>query len=70
MDYYTPRPKVYADPNQEVHRNQGRNLESHLTQEMLHPQSDGMVERNTKSVEEHLRKVVELPQTRYRLDPI
>jgi transposase InsO family protein len=54
----------------ELHSNQGRNFESHLLQEVLqrlgvsktrtaplHPQSDGMVERSVKTIEEHLRKV-------------
>jgi transposase InsO family protein len=56
---------------QELHSDQGRNFESHLLQEVLqrlgvsktrttplHPQSDGMVERYIKTIEEHLRKVV------------
>jgi transposase InsO family protein len=55
----------------ELHSDQGRNFESHLLQEVLqrlgvsktrttplHPQSDGMVERYVKTIEEHLRKVV------------
>jgi hypothetical protein len=55
----------------EVHSDQGRNFESHLLHEVLqrlgvsktrttalHPQSDGMVERYIKPIEEHLRKVV------------
>jgi transposase InsO family protein len=55
----------------ELHSDQGRNFESHLLQEVLqrlgvsktrttplHPQSDGMVERYIKTIEEHLRKVV------------
>jgi hypothetical protein len=55
----------------ELHSDQGRNLESHLLQEVsqrlgvsktrttpLHPQSNGMVERYVKTIEEHLRKVV------------
>jgi transposase InsO family protein len=55
----------------ELHSDQGRNFESHLLQEILqglgvsktrttplHPQSDGMVERYIKTIEEHLRKVV------------
>jgi hypothetical protein len=55
----------------ELHSDQGRNFESRLMQEVLqrlgvrktrttplHPQSDGMVERYIKTVEEHLRKVV------------
>jgi transposase InsO family protein len=55
----------------ELYSNQGRNFESHLLQEVLqrlgvsktrttplHPQSDGMVVRYVKTIEEHLRKVV------------
>jgi hypothetical protein len=55
----------------ELHSDQGRNFESHLQQEILqwlgvsktrttplHQQSDGMVERYIKTIEEHLRKVV------------
>jgi hypothetical protein len=55
----------------ELHSNQARNFESCLIQEVLqrlgvsktpttplHPQSDGMVERYIKTVEEHLRKAV------------
>jgi transposase InsO family protein len=55
----------------ELHSDQGRNFESHLLQKVLqrlgvrkmctpplHPQSDGMVERYIKTIEEHLRKVV------------
>jgi hypothetical protein len=55
----------------ELHNDQGSNFESHLLQEVLqrlgvsktrtmplHPQSDGMVERYVKTIEEHLRKVV------------
>jgi transposase InsO family protein len=55
----------------ELHSDQGRNFESRLLQEILqrlgvskmrttplHPQSDGMVERYIKTVEEHLLKVV------------
>jgi transposase InsO family protein len=55
----------------ELHSDQGRNFESRLLQEILqrlgvgktpttplHPQSDGIVERYIKTVEEHLRKVV------------
>jgi hypothetical protein len=54
----------------ELHSNQGRNFESRLLQEILqrlgvsktrttplHPQSDGMVQRYIKTMEEHLRKV-------------
>jgi transposase InsO family protein len=59
----------------ELHSDQGRNFESRLMQEVLerlgisktrttpvHPQSDGMVERYVKTVEEHLRKVVSTHQ--------
>jgi transposase InsO family protein len=55
----------------ELHSDQDRNFESHLLQKALqrlgvrktrtmplHPQSDGMVERYIKTIEEHLRKVV------------
>jgi hypothetical protein len=55
----------------ELHRDQDRKFESRLLQEILqrlgvsktpttplHPQSDCMVERYIKAVEEHLRKVV------------
>jgi transposase InsO family protein len=55
----------------ELHSDQGRNFQSPLMQEVLqrlgvnktrttplHPQSDGMVERYIKTVEEHMRKVV------------
>jgi hypothetical protein len=55
----------------ELHRDQGRNFESRLLQEVLqclgvsktcttplHPHSDGMVERYNKTIKEHLRKVV------------
>ncbi|PNF37388.1 hypothetical protein B7P43_G16132 [Cryptotermes secundus] len=55
----------------ELHSDQGRNFKSHLLQEVLqhlgvsktrttplHPQSDGMVERYVKTIEEHLWKVV------------
>jgi transposase InsO family protein len=55
----------------ELHSDQGRNFESHLLQEVLqrlgvsktrttslHPQSDGMVERYVKTIEENLQKVV------------
>jgi transposase InsO family protein len=55
----------------ELHSDQGRNFESHLLQEVLqrlgvgktrirplHPQSDGMVERYIKMIEDHLQKVV------------
>jgi transposase InsO family protein len=54
-----------------LHSDQGRKFESRLQQEILqrlgvsktrttplHPQSDGMVERYKKTVEEHVRKVV------------
>jgi transposase InsO family protein len=56
---------------QELHSDQGRNFESRLMQEILqrlgvdktrttplHPQSDGMVERYIRTVEDHLQKVV------------
>jgi hypothetical protein len=59
----------------ELHSDQGRNFESSLLREVLkrlgvrktrttplHPQSDGMVERYVKTVEEHLRKVVSIHQ--------
>jgi transposase InsO family protein len=55
----------------ELHSDQGRNFESHTLREILqrlgvsktrttplHPQSDGMVERHIKTIEEHLQKVV------------
>jgi hypothetical protein len=55
----------------ELHRDQGRNFQSRLLQDILqrlglsktrtiplHPQSDGMVKRYIKTVQEHLRKVV------------
>ncbi|PNF24989.1 hypothetical protein B7P43_G08361 [Cryptotermes secundus] len=54
----------------ELHSDQGRNFEFHLLRVLqclgvrkmcttpLHPQSDGMVERYVKTIEEHLRKVV------------
>jgi hypothetical protein len=58
-----------------LHSDQRRNFESRLMQEVLgrlgvsktrttplHPQSDGMVERYVKTVEEHLRKVVSTHQ--------
>jgi transposase InsO family protein len=64
----------------ELHSDQGRNFESHLLQEVLqrlgvsktrttptHPQSDGMVKRYIKTIEDHLRKVVTgLPLTTLR----
>uniref|UniRef100_W8B595 RNA-directed DNA polymerase n=1 Tax=Ceratitis capitata TaxID=7213 RepID=W8B595_CERCA len=59
----------------ELHSDQGRNFESAVFQEMcqilgirktrttaLHPQSDGMVERFNRTLEEHLRKVVDKHQ--------
>jgi hypothetical protein len=57
-----PRGRYGREVLRELQSNQGRNLESHLMQEKLHPQSDGVVERNIKPVEEHLRKVVALLQ--------
>ncbi|XP_037944217.1 uncharacterized protein K02A2.6-like [Teleopsis dalmanni] len=55
----------------ELHSDQGRNFESTIFQEIctmmgirktrttaLHPQSDGMVERFNRTLEEHLRKVI------------
>ena len=59
----------------ELHSDQGRNFESAIFREMcetlgikktrttpLHPQSDGMVERFNRTLEEHLRKVVDAHQ--------
>ena len=59
----------------ELHSDQGRNFESRLMHEVLerlkiskirttplYPQSDGMVERYVKTIEEHLRKVVSTHQ--------
>jgi transposase InsO family protein len=59
----------------ELHSDQGRNFESPKLQEVLqrlglsktrttplHPQSDGMVERYFKTIEEHLQKVVTYKQ--------
>jgi len=59
----------------ELHSDQGRNFESAIFGEMclalginktrttpLHPQSDGMVERFNRTLEEHLRKVVSKEQ--------
>ena len=64
----------YGVPS-EVHSDQGRNFESAIFKEMcdsygikktrttpLHPQSDGMVERFNRTLEEHLRKVVDSGQ--------
>jgi transposase InsO family protein len=58
-----------------LHSDQRRNFESRIMQEVLerlgvnktrttplHPQSDGMVERYMKTIEEHLRKVVSTHQ--------
>ena len=60
----------------ELHSDQGRNFESVVFKEMcelyfikktrttpLHPQSDGMVERFDRTLEEYLRKVVTEQQT-------
>jgi transposase InsO family protein len=60
---------------QGLHSDQGRNFESRLTQDVLErlgvskahimplqPQSDGMVERYIKTVDEHLRNVFALHQ--------
>jgi hypothetical protein len=57
--------------SRELHKNQSRNFESHLLQEVLQrlgiskkrttslqPQSGGMVELYIKTIEEHVRKVV------------
>ena len=59
----------------ELQSDQGRNFESRLMQEILvwlrvnktrttplHPQSDGMVERYVKTIEEYFRKVVSTHQ--------
>ena len=59
----------------ELHSDQGRNFESSIFQEVctllgihktrttaLHPQSDGMVERFNRTLEEHLRKIVDKDQ--------
>jgi hypothetical protein len=51
----------------ELQRDQDRNVESRLVQEILritplHPQSDGMVEHYIKTAEEQLRNVVALHQ--------
>lgn len=59
----------------ELHSDQGRNFESTLFKEVcdmlgiqktrttaLHPQSDGMVERFNRTLEEHLKKVVDKGQ--------
>lgn len=59
----------------ELHSDQGRNFESSVFQELcqileikktrttpLHPQSDGMVERFNRTLEEHLRKEVNVNQ--------
>lgn len=59
----------------EIHSDQGRNFESALFAEIckflgmnktrttpLHPQSDGMVERFNRTIEEHLKKVVDAHQ--------
>ena len=64
----------YGVPS-EIHSDQGRNFESAIVKEMcdsyeikktrttpLHPQSDGMVERFNRTLEEHLRKVVDSGQ--------
>ncbi|XP_049308039.1 uncharacterized protein LOC125777350 [Bactrocera dorsalis] len=59
----------------ELHSDQGRNFESSIFQEVctllgihktrttaLYPQSDGMVERFNRTLEEHLRKIVDKDQ--------
>jgi transposase InsO family protein len=60
---------------QELHSDQGCNFESRLIEEVLqclrvnmlcttplHPQSDGMVERYIRTIQEHIRKVIALHQ--------
>jgi len=60
----------------ELHSNQGRNFEFRLVRRILErlgvrktrttpllPQSDGMVQRYVRTIEEHLRKVVSSNQT-------
>ena len=62
----------------ELHSDQSQNFESRLMQEVLeqlsvnniittplHPQSDGMVERYVKTIEENLRKVVSSHQRKW-----
>ncbi|PNF29641.1 hypothetical protein B7P43_G16387 [Cryptotermes secundus] len=64
------------DIPRELHSDQSRKFESHLLKEVLqrlgvsktrttplNPQSDGMVDRYVKTIEEHLRKVVASHQT-------
>ena len=69
----------------ETHTDQGRNFESGVLKELccllgirktsttpLHPQSDGMVERFNRTLEQHLSKVVDENQTDWdqRIPPL